>query len=1206
MSGSQSMILRLLMVALAGHLFACGGSLTMESPSPPTSPCLSSAACPDDTLCRQGKCVEPPACAWVLDCSDGEVCQGNRCILSPGPCGLQQPIGHCPTGRVCNAGVCVTPTGSGEPIEPSWCQCAAAQGCSDGECVDLSQVALCSASRPTGACIQGSVCVGGQCTPVAPDNRCHPERPMGLCPAGAACVEGFCLPIAEDPCRPKNDDGLCPAGKACVEPGTCKIVPCSADHPFATCTRDPYDARCIDGVCEPFPCGPEATHGYCPSDQFCSAAGACVLEGYCGHDGDCEFDQFCSAQAVCILTDTCLAAADCAEFLACNDQQVCVRTYLCEDDDGCPQDEFCSVKSSCEGSVCARTCLPDGQCSDDIDCGVGTFCAAAGLCIADDTCYDARDCDASQRCGATHVCLNPGQCEASGDCPPGHNCTSTLCEVIGAACVPHYSGDPGGGVTPCPAGQSCCPGAGTHLNPNGADCCGEETQCSAPSACPGGGNDCRTCIPSGACVADADCPTGYQCSESFGCEPESTCPNPTTCETGEYCAQSGGCLPDAGCAPGATGACCFTDLDCTLLGDDGWTCNELHFCEPPTGCGSETFGTTLVEPNMLVVFDRSGSMNMCVSPYKDKACMNEADVQAGTVDCPGDDHISSSDYDHAWEWTRWNVSRTALAEVLSNHDTSVRFGLSTFPHYCLGNEPCGTPLDTEFTCYDRWDRGMNPCDQECVDPGELDVAIDAGNAAAIAASLAPPLGTCQGGDSDGNDCSEDTACPGGSCEPRSPVCVGGADAGDSCSNDDDCTDGSCDRWPQHPGGLTPTGRTLRNIGRQLSTFGLPDPDDEAPRSNFIMLFTDGDANSDGGSYGVCDDVDDDSDCDTIDAGGACDLMPHCFWNDDSSCDAIDDAYCGSQAVEAAPCDAVAGCRWLESACTADFPYRPSLFSGAEDDDKRVNCTLEHLHATASIRTFVVSFQGGSRDKLNCHAVYGGTSRCQSNAAHCATVAAGGSAACIAESCAWASDTCTGDDGYCERFTSQGEGACGSVAACAWVGSACVGDDGHCSIIANGGSSACDAALCRWQSGGCEAVTTDNCYFSRSGVDCFERADSAAELSQKFDTIAGKAASCSYALLDEPEQVENLFVLFDYDCTKLNETTCQSVTGCSWSSACTGSAEPTEVQRDSNGWSYQPGGSSGASQVVFRGAACSTLLAGFAAPRVIYRCAGPGG
>ncbi|MEK7706150.1 MAG: hypothetical protein AAB426_14410, partial [Myxococcota bacterium] len=661
--------------------------------------------------------------------------------------------------------------------------CGAAGTCLEQVCVGVVTGAWCDCPSDQG-------CLAGRCVGVTNDNACEPTRPQGACAGNAVCVAGTCVPItAANQCSALLPDGLCPPGAACAD-GRCVLiatVACSRTQPYGLC---PAGERCAsEGVCETVPCSPEHLAGACPIDQICNA-GSCELLP-CGPlhvHGGCDDGDTCSSRGACIPIGTCAVAADCGDYFACRDS-VCVRDYDCDDANDCPFTEHCASGGQC---------LPLGECvpgGDVTDCDALESCASTGQCIAEGTCLGDEDCDNVERCSqsAPRTCIADGQCAVGADCPPGHLCNAPLCEVTGTLCTSNE----GTAELDCPGGQTCCPLA---------------QRCSSAGSCIYAGS----CVDGGDCLADYfACSTDYQCVALHGC---GECLLTDRCSTA-----TGACLPG-----GTTPTRCVTDADCP----PGELCNARYECQADASCGAtEPVSATRVEPNMLIVLDRSGSMNRCIGTSTPTS-------------------------------TRWNIARTALTDVMAANATSVFFGLSTYPYYCPGATVCGTTTSNDCN------EGL--CTNSC------DWVARCGNPCAAltnAAACARFPGTCTwnattcgwlGGAASESACDAFAPCAwsGTACAPRSPCptpnnCAGGdvdvavgpgrAAAIGAALAPPDPTPG-----PQHPGGYTPTGRTLRNIAANLGVFGLPDPSDPIVRNNFILLVTDGDANEDGGTYGVCD------------------------------------------------------------------------------------------------------------------------------------------------------------------------------------------------------------------------------------------------------------------------------------------------------------------------------------------------------------------
>lgn len=104
------------------------------------------------------------------------------------------------------------------------------------------------------------------------------------------------------------------------------------------------------------------------------------------------------------------------------------------------------------------------------------------------------------------------------------------------------------------------------------------------------------------------------------------------CAPGEICSVTGVCIPEGTCA---------ADGDC----GSGMVCNpDTKVCELG-GCGGQPLNLTYVPPNLHLVLDRSCSMR------------NE--ISAGV--------------------RKWTAAVGSLAQVLTNYDDDVRWGLTLFP-----------------------------------------------------------------------------------------------------------------------------------------------------------------------------------------------------------------------------------------------------------------------------------------------------------------------------------------------------------------------------------------------------------------------------------------------------------------------------------------------------------------------------------------------
>lgn len=125
----------------------------------------------------------------------------------------------------------------------------------------------------------------------------------------------------------------------------------------------------------------------------------------------------------------------------------------------------------------------------------------------------------------------------------------------------------------------------------------------------------------------------------------------TTLDGDEGCSGNEDCPPNQVCLP-ASGQCgppgsCQINEDCP----DGQVCDDTQQCNIGGDCGGFEFEIEAVPPNLLILLDRSGSMN-------------------GGV--PGTN------------LNRWEVAKQAIAEVTTNFNDQIRFGLATYSS-CVGN-----------------------------------------------------------------------------------------------------------------------------------------------------------------------------------------------------------------------------------------------------------------------------------------------------------------------------------------------------------------------------------------------------------------------------------------------------------------------------------------------------------------------------------------
>lgn len=138
------------------------------------------------------------------------------------------------------------------------------------------------------------------------------------------------------------------------------------------------------------------------------------------------------------------------------------------------------------------------------------------------------------------------------------------------------------------------------------------------------------------CATAASCGSGLVCDPATNaCSANVACSGNDDCGAAAYCDESGQCTAST------TGSPCGSDAQCgSAERCIGGRC----------GCEGEAYGAESVPANVLIVLDRSSSMN--------------EDIGGGT---------------------KWDIGRDAIADMLATHGDRIRFGLMLYPGLDL---PC--------------------------------------------------------------------------------------------------------------------------------------------------------------------------------------------------------------------------------------------------------------------------------------------------------------------------------------------------------------------------------------------------------------------------------------------------------------------------------------------------------------------------------------
>ncbi len=408
----------------------------------------------------------------------------------PNPAPDASCTGPCPTGAICDNGMCV---------------CSSAPNICPTACVDF-QTDPSHCGSCTVACPLGASCVASACT-------CPPAQPSG-------CASG-CVDTETDHDNCGGCGNACPSSSAC-HAGMCTI--CGTFVSDKTCSGNCVDvasdvkncgscghacasgSTCAGGVCT-CPPGDPTTCAAAPSD-----AGICV-------DTSTDHNNCGGCGNVCRLAN---ARSGCTDktcvILSCNTGfSDCDKAAS----NGC---EIDTANDTNNCNECGNACrLPNALpgCGNS-SCYVKTCVAGYANCdgLASNGCEidtqtDSKNCGACSTDGAPHACTGGKVCvNAVCDCPAGmHDCTgtcvsddSTSTSSCGTTCAPCTV--PTHGTATCSGAPPVCGGAcGNAVYPTlcGRACVdvmddnGNCGGCGATFACASG----ETCV-AGVCMSGTD------------------------------------------------------------------------------------------------------------------------------------------------------------------------------------------------------------------------------------------------------------------------------------------------------------------------------------------------------------------------------------------------------------------------------------------------------------------------------------------------------------------------------------------------------------------------------------------------------------------------------------------------------------------------------------------------------------------------------
>ena len=284
------------------------------------------------------------ASACPLD-GDGDIINGPTAFVA---CTASE---ECPTGNVCNAGLCVL--GSCDPFIESACDVGDVEGpycCKPWE--------LCSTLSFT--CEDDPNVDGIGCDPNDPTcTLCEEQRD---CAGGQFCSGATCLLAAgRDGC---TSSFQCTAGERCdrnvflcvPDRGACQFC----DDFEELCCEDGQVCSDQTGFCTDIPDAECQEDSECNAGLFCDELGRCVQ---CDANHACGPGLLCdSGEGDCFHDDTCLVDNDCNGNERCPPGTLRCIIAECQSDSECFEDDrhVCNLDTfKCE--------LPDPICPNDVD-----------------------------------------------------------------------------------------------------------------------------------------------------------------------------------------------------------------------------------------------------------------------------------------------------------------------------------------------------------------------------------------------------------------------------------------------------------------------------------------------------------------------------------------------------------------------------------------------------------------------------------------------------------------------------------------------------------------------------------------------------------------------------------------------------------------------------------------------------------------------
>lgn len=574
--------------------------------------------CPPNTLCQQGRCVNP---------CEGSVCGSNS---------ICKVINRKVTCS-CPAKFVPVPSGPQDGCLKVVASCTTDLDCGDEVCFNGQCRAVC---RNNEDCLLGERCLQKMCmipcithTQCGADQACSNGmcllgcRSNKNCPSNQACINNKCL----DPCQ---REGVCgPNAKcSCVQhTTTCKCPPGFEGNPIPEqgCVRVPSSCvatnqcplshMCIAGQCN-LPCkdnsvcavGERCSNSICVKvcygDSNCLPGEVClkgVCQAGCTTESDCKPDQICIANKCRCSSGYIATPQGCHDINECEDHPChptaqCTNipgSYRCSCPEGTVGDPFIEP-----GCLLPNQCTSDTTCADNLACRNGkckdpcpeTACGRGAICNV----FDHRPICA---CPAGHLgdpydiavgCFKV-ECLTNADCS-----RDKYCHTESNKCMnPCDQADCGRGTCKVQNHQGLCSCFQGYVLKDGK--CLDVDECAQ-----------NPCHPTATCQ---NTPGGYTCvcvSGLVGDPFHVGCRKPGDCFTNSDCPETATCVDNRCRNPCELPRSCGRNAECTPIGHKA-TCR----------CPPQTRGNAKVEcvhlectDNNDCVHDKSCVNNHCINP----------------------------------------------------------------------------------------------------------------------------------------------------------------------------------------------------------------------------------------------------------------------------------------------------------------------------------------------------------------------------------------------------------------------------------------------------------------------------------------------------------------------------------------------------------------------------------------------------------------